>query len=79
MFKIMKRSIEDMPRPAYIFIKNTFILCDVILFISFVLFMTIECAVGYSEKIMLARLMLETPSGLLLLGLIGFALIYDNC
>lgn len=79
MFKIIKRSIEDMPRPAYIFTRNTFILCDIILFISFTLFMNIESAVGYSERIMLARLMLETPSGLLLLGLVGFAIIYDNC
>ncbi len=79
MLKKMKRSIEHMPRPAYIFIKNTFILCDVILFISFVLYMNIDSAVGYCERVMLAQLMLETPSGLLLLGLIGFALIYDNC
>ena len=79
MLKKLKRSIELMPHPAYIFIRNTFILCDVLLFVSFIMFMNLGSAVGYSERLMLAQLMLETPSGLLLMGLIGFALIYDNC
>ncbi len=79
MLKKMKRSIEIMPRPAYIFLKNTFILCDLLLFISCILFMNLDEAIGYGERLMLAQLMLETPSGLLLLALIGFAIIYDNC
>jgi len=79
MLEKMKRSIEFMPRPAYIFLKNTFILCDLLLFISCVLFMNLDGVIGYGERLMLAQLMLETPSGLLLLALIGFAIIYDNC
>lgn len=78
MFKKMKRSIEYMPRPAYIFIKITFILCDIMLFISFAMFMSADKAIGYGEKIMLAQLMLETPPGILLLSLLGFAFIYDH-
>ena len=79
MLKKMKRSIEIMPRPAYIFLKNTFILCDLLLFVSCILFMNLDGAIGYGERLMLAQFMLETPSGLLLLALIGFAIIYDNC
>ena len=75
----MKRSIELMPRPAYIFLKNSFILCDLILFISSILFINNGDVIGYGKRMMLAQLMLETPSGLLLLTLIGFAIIYDNC
>ena len=79
MLKKMKRSIELMPRPAYIFLKNSFILCDLILFISSILFINNGDVIGYGKRMMLAQLMLETPSGLLLLTLIGFAIIYDNC
>ncbi len=68
-----------MPRPAYIFIKNAFILCDILLFISFMLFISIDGVIGIGERMMMAQLMLETPSGILLLALIGFAFIYDHC
>ena len=75
----MKRSIELMPRPAYIFLKNSFILCDIILLISGILFINTGDVIGYGKRMMFAQLMLETPSGLLLIALIGFAIIYDNC
>ncbi len=68
-----------MPRPAYIFLKNTFILCDLILFASSILYIDTGNVIGYGKRMMLANLMLETPSGLLLIALIGFAIIYDNC
>ena len=79
MLKKMKRSIELMPRPAYIFLKNSFILCDIILLISGILFINTGDVIGYGKRMMMAQLMLETPSGLLLIALIGFAIIYDNC
>ena len=79
MLKKMKRSIELMPRPAYIFLKITFILCDLILLNSSLLFLNNDEIIGYGKRLMLARLSLETPSGLLLIALIGFAIIYDNC
>ena len=75
----MKRSIELMPRPAYIFLKNSFILCDIILLISGILFINTGDVIGYGKRMMMAQLMLETPSGILLIALIGFAIIYDNC
>ena len=79
MLKKMKRSIELMPRPAYIFLKNSFILCDIILLISGILFINTGDVIGYGKRMMMAQLMLETPSGILLIALIGFAIIYDNC
>ena len=79
MLKKLKRSIELMPRPAYIFLKNSFILCDIILLISSILFINTGAVIGYGKRMMMAQLMLETPSGLLIIALIGFAIIYDNC
>ena len=79
MLKKMKRSIELMPRPAYIFLKFTLMLCDVILLISSLLFLNNNEIIGYGKHMMLAQLTLEIPSGILLIALIGFAIIYDNC
>lgn len=79
MLKKIKRSMEKIPYPAYIFLKCTIILCDILLFTSAVLFQGTESVIGYSERMMMANLMLETPAGLLFLALIGFSIIIDNC
>jgi len=67
-----------MPRAAYILLKNTLVLCDVMLISSLCLFISSESAVSSYEKTKLAWLTLETPSGLLLLALLGFILILDR-
>lgn len=79
MLKKFKRSIEMMPRPAYIFFKNVLLLCVIMLASSLLLFSTAGSGIESYEKIKLAVLMLETPAGVLLLAIIGLAFILDHC
>lgn len=72
--KKLKRSIEQMPRPAYIFLKITLMLCCAMLMLSLALF-----HVESREAQNLARLFLENPAGVLLLGGIGVCFILDHC
>ena len=64
-----------MPRPAYIFLKYLLVLASLMLTVSCLLF-----ALGTTLPAQhLAVLLLETPAGVLLLGLIGLALLLDHC
>ena len=64
-----------MPRPAYIFLKYLLMLASIMLVASCLLF-----ALGTTLSTQhLAVLLLETPAGVLLLGLIGLALLLDCC
>lgn len=71
--KKLKRSIEQMPRPAYIFMKLTLMLCCAMLSLSLALF-----AFGGREARNLALLFLESPAGILILGAIGVCFIIDH-
>lgn len=72
--KKLKRSIEQMPRPAYTFLKITLMLCCVMLMLSLALFHAES-----REAQNLAQLFLESPAGVLLLGGIGVCFILDHC
>lgn len=72
--KKLKRSIEQMPRPAYIFLKITLMLCCAMLALSLVLF----CAKSREAR-NLALLFLENPAGVLILGGIGVCFMLDHC
>lgn len=74
MLKKLKRSIEEMPRPAYIFLKNVLVLCCIMLLASLLLFIA-----GGAERMKLAVLMLETPAAVLLIAIVGLAFILDRC
>ena len=70
----IRRSIEEMPRPAYIFLKCLLALAALMLLISLLLF-----SLGTSLSARhLAVLMLESPSGVLLLGMLGLAFLLDR-
>lgn len=77
MLDKIKRSIEMMPRPAYIFLKNCLLLCCIMLACSLLLFLSSNGYADY-EKYKLAVLMLESPAGILLLTAIGLAMILDR-
>ena len=79
MFKKIKRSIEEMPRPAYIFLKNSRMFSDILLFFSSLLYLSPPDFPHHYERIRMAKFMLETPAGILILTLIGFAIILDRC
>ena len=75
MRKKIRRSIEEMPRPAYIFLKFLLVLALLMLAASALLF-----ALGTTlSQRHLAVLLLESPAGVLLLGLFGLALLLDCC
>ena len=75
MRKKIRRSIEEMPRPAYIFLKYLLALVLTMLSVSMLLF-----ALGTTRSQQhLAVLLLESPAGVLLLGLFGLALLLDRC
>ena len=78
MIKKLKRSIETMPRPAYIFLKNSLKLCCLMLMASLLLFW--GCSGKYEdyERLKMAVLLLESPAGILLLTVIGLAFILDR-
>ena len=73
--KKLKRSIETMPRAAYIFLKSVLAIAAVMLTVSFLLFRFAESLSARH----LATLLLETPAGVLLCGCIGLAFMLDRC
>ena len=78
MIKKLRRSIEEMPRPAYIFLKNVLMLCCVILLCSLLLYLGAESNIADYDRLKLAALMLETPSSILIISLICFVIILDR-
>lgn len=78
MLEKLKRSIMEMPRAAYILLKNSLIICDISLICSFCLFISSEGPVESYEKTKLAWLAFETPPGILLLTLLGIVFILDR-
>ena len=78
MLKKIAQSIRGMPRAAYIFLKNSLLLCDVMLLCSLCLFISSNGIVDSYERTKLALLTLETPAGILLLTLLGFVFILDR-
>ena len=72
----LKRSIETMPRPAYIFLKYLLRVAAAILCASCLLFLT---AGKDPARLHLAVLLLENPAGMLLLGAFGLAFLLDRC
>ena len=73
--KILQKSIENLPRPAYIFLKAMLALAAAMLLASALLY---AIGGGGHETRHLAVLLLEVPAGVLLLGLIGLALLVDR-
>ncbi len=72
----LRRSIETMPRPAYIFLKHLLRAAAAMLLASLLLFLT----AGHDPaRKHLAVLLLENPAGVLLLGAIGLAFLLDRC
>ncbi len=72
----LKRSIETMPRPAYIFLKNLLRAAALTLSASCLLFLT----AGTDVRLLhLAVLLLENPAGMLMLGAFGLAFLLDRC
>lgn len=71
----LRRSIETMPRPAYIFLKLLLALSALMLTASALLF-----ALGGRDlpRLHLAMLLLESPAGVLLLGGVGLAFLLDR-
>ena len=77
--KKLKRSIEEMPRPAYIFLRWLLILCCGMLALSLALFILRAGFFPRSRQIYhLAVLLLENPAGVLLMGAMGLAFILDR-
>lgn len=76
ILKKLKRSIEEMPRCAYIFLKCLLQLAALMLTASLLLFAAAEH--GPLSLLHLAQLLLETPAGVLLLGAVGLAFILDR-
>jgi len=77
-FKKLKRSIEKMPRPAYIFLKSVLSISAAMLFCSLALFV-LNAGEAATELEHLAQVLLESPAGVLLLGAVGLAFILDRC
>ena len=74
MFRKMRRSIEEMPRPAYIFLRALLALSSLLLTLSCLLF-----ALGSSVTARnLAVLWLECPAGVLLLGAVFLGFLLDR-
>ena len=74
--KKLKRSIEQMPRCAYIFLKGLLALASLMLSASLLLFLTADRSA--LPLLHLAELLLESPAGVLLLGVIGLAFLLDR-
>ncbi len=72
------RGIEEMPRPAYIFLRAVLSLSCAMLFCAFVLFVRCTHSPADHALYMTAVLLLENPAGVLLLGLIGLAFLLDR-
>ncbi len=75
MLPKLRRSIETMPRPAYIFLKYLLMTAALMLSASLALFLT---AGANRQRAHLAVLFLESPAGLLLLGALGLAFLLDR-
>ena len=74
MLNKLKRSIETMPRPAYIFLKAVLLIAAMMLAVSCLLF-----AFGRElSQLRLAQQLLESPAGVLLLGAVGLAFLLDR-
>lgn len=76
--KQLVRGIENMPRPAYIFLRTVLLVCCAMLFASFVLFILHERYPANHSLYKTAVLLLENPAGVLLLGLIGLGFLLDR-
>ena len=76
--KRLMRDIENMPRPAYIFLRTVLLVCCAMLFASFVLFILYEQYPSNHALYKTAVLLLENPAGVLLLGLIGLGFLLDR-
>lgn len=72
------QGIENMPRPAYIFLRTVLLVCCAMLFASFVLFVLYEQRPVDRALYKTAVLLLENPAGVLLLGLIGLGFLLDR-
>ena len=72
----LRRSIETMPRPAYIFLKALLCAAAAMLTASLLLFASAERDMA---RLHLAVLFLENPAGMLLLGAFGLAFLLDRC
>ena len=78
--KNIVRSIEEMPRGAYLFLRGVLHLCCAMLFVSWLLFVRWEQSGGSDHELyMTAVTLLETPAALLLLGGVGTAFLIDRC
>ena len=73
--KNLRKSIENLPRPAYIFLKAMLAMAAALLLASALLY---AIGGGGHETRHFAALLLEVPAGVLLLGLIGLALLVDR-
>lgn len=76
--KRLVRGIENMPRPAYIFLRTVLLVCCAMLFASFVMFVAHEQYPADHTLYKTAILLLENPAGVLLLGLIGLGFLLDR-
>ena len=76
--KRLVRGIENMPRPAYIFLRTVLLVCCAMLFASFVLFVLYEQQPVNRTLYKTAVLLLENPAGVLLLGLICLGFLLDR-
>ncbi len=72
-FRKLIRCIETLPRAPYIFLKALLMLSDAMLSGSALLFLS-----GDPAARRLAVCFLETPAGVLLLGLLGLAFLLDR-
>lgn len=72
------RGIEEMPRPAYIFLRAVLLVCCVMLFAAFVLFLMCQQRPADHKLYKTAVLLLENPAGVLLLGLICLGFLLDH-
>ncbi len=72
----LKRSIEAMPRPAYIFLKLLLCAAAAVLSASLLLFLTAGADLPRAH---LAVQLLEAPAGMLLLGILALAFLLDRC
>ncbi len=77
LLKKIARSIRDMPRAAYIFLRAVLALCCLMLLVSFTMFVISEKRPWDRDIYMTAVLLLESGAGLLLLGGIGTAAFID--
>ena len=73
--KKLKRSIEAMPRPAYIFLKYLLLGAAAMLSASLALFLWAGSSLHWAH---LAVVLLEAPAGMLLLGALALAFLLDR-